>query len=157
MSDCEWKSCLSLSNKHDFSSELFGKLLLCWQTPKQLETWDGSLAEATKGLNKKIGLLIEKMCTVKSLECKTMYFFILFFTPVINPWEHKSRKLQRKSENVNFALFFYEEMWPVVEVNHLWRLIEAVVQRVSVKKVLLEILQNSQENTCAKHLCQTLF
>ena len=29
-----------------------------------------------------------------------------------------------------------------------WR--EAVVQRCSVKKVLLEISQNSQENTCAR-------
>ena len=28
--------------------------------------------------------------------------------------------------------------------------LEAVVQRCSVKKVLLEILQNSQENTCAR-------
>ena len=28
--------------------------------------------------------------------------------------------------------------------------IEAVVQRCSVKKVFLEILQNSQENTCAR-------
>ena len=27
---------------------------------------------------------------------------------------------------------------------------EAVVQRYSVKKVFLEILQNSQENTCAR-------
>ena len=31
-----------------------------------------------------------------------------------------------------------------------WGLTEAVVQRCSVKKVFLEILQNSQENTCAR-------
>ena len=30
------------------------------------------------------------------------------------------------------------------------RYLEAVVQRCSVKKVLLEISQNSQENTCAR-------
>ena len=29
-------------------------------------------------------------------------------------------------------------------------IIEAVVQRCSVEKVFLEILQNSQENTCAR-------
>ena len=29
---------------------------------------------------------------------------------------------------------------------------EAVVQRCSVKKAFLEILQNSQENTCAESL-----
>ena len=35
---------------------------------------------------------------------------------------------------------------------------EAVVRRCSIKKVFLEISQNSQENTCAgKHLCQRLF
>ena len=32
------------------------------------------------------------------------------------------------------------------------KLLEAVVQRRSVKKVFLEILQNSQENTCAMSL-----
>ena len=32
----------------------------------------------------------------------------------------------------------------------LLRIIEAVAQRCSVKKVFLEILQNSQENTCAR-------
>ena len=40
---------------------------------------------------------------------------------------------------------------------------EAVVQRCSIKKVFLEILQNSQENTCAtvsflmSHLCQRIW
>ena len=29
-SDCEWKSFLSLTNKHDFSSEVFNKLWICW-------------------------------------------------------------------------------------------------------------------------------
>ena len=32
------------------------------------------------------------------------------------------------------------------------KLLEAVVQRRSVKKVFLEILQNSQENTCVMSL-----
>ena len=32
-------------------------------------------------------------------------------------------------------------------INHT---LEAVAQRCSMKKVLLEILQNSQENTCAR-------
>ena len=38
------------------------------------------------------------------------------------------------------------------ELTHFTRMIhpEAVTQRCSVKKVLLEILQNSQENTCAR-------
>ena len=34
--------------------------------------------------------------------------------------------------------------------NETKMLSEAVVQRCSVKKVFLDILQNSQENTCAK-------
>ena len=40
-----------------------------------------------------------------------------------------------------FKIFYY-----------IWQLtgIEAVVQRCSVKKVFLEISQNSQENTCAR-------
>ena len=41
-----------LTNKHDFSAELFSNLLICKQPPKKLETWDGSLE-----------LLIKKMCT----------------------------------------------------------------------------------------------
>ena len=28
-SDCEWKNFLSLTNKHDFSSEFFSNLLIC--------------------------------------------------------------------------------------------------------------------------------
>ena len=42
---------------------------------------------------------------------------------------------------------------------HIFKFSEAVVQRCSVKKVLLEISQNSQENTCrrcqhlSRHLC----
>ena len=43
-SDCEWKIFLPLKNKHDFSSELFRNLLICQQPPKQIETWDDSLA-----------------------------------------------------------------------------------------------------------------
>ena len=62
-SDCEWKSFLSLTNKHDFSSELFSNLLICQQHPKQLETWDGSLT--TKGLTKKLELLKSK-CVILS-------------------------------------------------------------------------------------------
>ena len=31
-----------------------------------------------------------------------------------------------------------------------WKILETVVRRCSVKKVLLEISQNSQENTCAR-------
>ena len=34
--------------------------------------------------------------------------------------------------------------------NHALVVIEAVAQTRSVKKVFLEILQNSQENTCAR-------
>ena len=37
-----------------------------------------------------------------------------------------------------------------IEISVLMSLIEVVAQRCSVKKVLLEISQNSQENTCAK-------
>ena len=57
----------------------------------------------------------------------------------------------RKSKNVNLeskgslnrfhaqTLLFYYIFYP-----------EAVVQRCSVKKVFLEVSQNSQENTCAR-------
>ena len=38
LSDYEWKSFLSRTNKHEFSSELFRNLLICQQPPKQL--WD---------------------------------------------------------------------------------------------------------------------
>ena len=38
----EWKNFLTLTNKHDLSLELFSNLLICYQPPKQLETWDGS-------------------------------------------------------------------------------------------------------------------
>ena len=36
------------------------------------------------------------------------------------------------------------------KINLTFLIIEAVVQRCSVKKVFLEISQNSQENTCAR-------
>ena len=35
-------------------------------------------------------------------------------------------------------------------LNNAWPFSETVVQRCSVKKVLLKISQNSQENTCAR-------
>ena len=38
----------------------------------------------------------------------------------------------------------------VLKGNHFVLQSEAVVRRCSVKKVYLEILQNSQENTCAR-------
>ena len=56
-SDCEWKSFLSLTNKHDFSSELFSNLLICYQPPKQRESWNGPPAYATKGLTETNELL----------------------------------------------------------------------------------------------------
>ena len=44
LSSASWENFLSLTNKHDFTSEHFSNQLICWQRPKQLETWDGSLA-----------------------------------------------------------------------------------------------------------------
>ena len=38
----------------------------------------------------------------------------------------------------------------LVDENHTWVDPEAVARRCSVKKVFLEISQNSQENTCAR-------
>ena len=44
----ELKSFLSLTNKYDFYSENFSKLLICEQPPKQPETWgDSSLSNQT--------------------------------------------------------------------------------------------------------------
>ena len=46
--------------------------------------------------------------------------------------------------------FFLSTLLQTKKVNLLWKeLVEAVARRCSVKKVFLEILQNSQENTCA--------
>ena len=60
--DFKWKSFLSFTYKHDLSSQLFSNLFICYQPPKQLETWVSFLTEATKGLTKKIELLIKQMC-----------------------------------------------------------------------------------------------
>ena len=38
----------------------------------------------------------------------------------------------------------------LIYITELQEVLEAVVQRCSVKKVFLEISQNSQENTCAR-------
>ena len=59
----ESEKTLSLANKHDFYSTLFSKILICYQLPKQPETWDSSIASATKDLTKKIELLI-KECVI---------------------------------------------------------------------------------------------
>ena len=49
------------------------------------------------------------------------------------------------------AKFFLSTLLQTKKVNLLWKeLVEAVARRCSVKKVFLEILQNSQENTCAR-------
>ena len=56
----ENEKALSLTNKHDFYSTLFSKILICYQLPKQPETWDSSIASATKDLTKNIELLIKK-------------------------------------------------------------------------------------------------
>ena len=61
-----------------------------------------------------------------------------------------------KSCQENVSLYLTKkklaEKMPLDIVNFLWLLpyLEAVVQRCSVKKVFLEISQNSQENTCAR-------
>ena len=52
-SDCEQESFLSPTIKHDLSSKRFSNPLICYQPPKQFETWDGSLVLAMKGLTKK--------------------------------------------------------------------------------------------------------
>ena len=52
-------------------------------------------------------------------------------------------KIKSNSEHLSeFATLHVNAFWGVV--------IEVVVQRCSVKKVFLEISQNSQENTCAR-------
>ena len=45
---------------------------------------------------------------------------------------------------------FPRPIWSVQKVLHFTLLIKAVAQRCSLKKVFLEISQNSQENTCAR-------
>ena len=57
---------------------------------------------------------------------------------------HKPDGLSFQICCIKFGLFDWRE------VLKFWETTEAVAQTCSVKKVLLEISQNSQENTCAK-------
>ena len=59
--------------------------------------------------------------------------------------------LTRKIKKVNVHLLWWlsnDRGW--WQVLHVAQNIEAVVHRCSLKKVFLEILQNSQENTCVR-------
>ena len=49
-----------------------------------------------------------------------------------------------------FWLFFLFQWFPFAGIASINHLPEALTRRCSVKKVVLEVLQNSQENTCAK-------
>ena len=68
--------------------------------------------------------------------------------------EKKKDEHKQKIENVRtwlFSLWSLEKIEISVCINLLpSRNIEAVAKRCSLKKVFLEIWQNSQENTCAR-------
>ena len=60
-----------------------------------------------------------------------------------------SRELLVESFLLFALLFFMKERYIILTTVYREEL-EAVAQRCSVKKVFLEISQNSQENTCAR-------
>ena len=49
-----------------------------------------------------------------------------------------------------WSIFFTEQFRTTASISYNQQLLEAVARRCSVKKVFLEMSQNSQENTCAR-------
>ena len=110
-------------------------------------------------------LPIIKITLLSKTKYRTSNFFVLFqiqpfssvkdkFFLIVNEskWYFFSfRQLSlmlspMKRQYVSFLSFSY--LWPYPDKKLKMQQIEAVVQRYSVQKVFLEILQNSQENTC---------
>ena len=84
------------------------------------------------------GLLLERTLNLLKVNfnfCELRNMFVYVFNEIleVNWWERKLRK------------FLFQIMFEKCN-----KLTEAVAQTCSIKKVFLEILQNSQENTCAR-------